>query len=678
MITTSIEKPTTTVFLAPPRIFRRADSSTNSGSSTSESSSKASSTKCGNGSKCTLPADRTESATVAVAVVVPVVVVILVLGFVLWKVWRRSRKEAMEDNDPDFDGDGEYMPAANAGYELKENSVPTSGSNFDDYEFKSQGYPADAGYAGSNYYKPPIVDPFQLPMSDDAGDLRTFARSIQNNEFDGYRLASHSASELSLSNPTGGFHRPHTFIQQGRSGSFTSSNLMSVESADNVARINDGHIQDSMPQATQAEEMASGESGEYASDVENSPIKNARAEVAQGYIGDSAGLDPEKSFKGSASIENDKASSNQSFVDAGLDVSKTGMEKGSEYDDDYEIHNSKEEENIKRMKSIYEVYLDRNGTVRTVNPPSKETEEELGAHEEGFAASESLPAGASFQIHEAAERQKQLDASNTEVVRDELQLPGQGEETVARTRAASSIYSELPAMPQQTAQANQYRRQAPYEQPAQYEYQPEYYNDPNAVYSYQNQAYMPQQYHHPQALENIEELPNPSSLPFSATTSSLTSYNKKAGRSLTPGGMPVYNGTKVNPIDHPELFYSQSSLVDEQSAYAQQTPSQGQVLPHHLRQSVVMTNPAQLSHPTLFKPAGSFRNFSAANSRNNSMTSQHSVQQHQTQLAHQRVSGILDDHDTVQPPRLGGILPHSGSHDDLRRQLGSSDNYNVS
>lgn len=96
------------------------------------------------------------------------------------------------------------------------------------------------------------------------------------------------------------------------------------------------------------------------------------------------------------------------------------MEKGSEYDDDYEIHNSKEEENIKRMKSIYEVYLDRNGTVRTVNPPSKETEEELGAHEEGFAASESLPAGASFQIHEAAERQKQLDASNTEVVRDEL------------------------------------------------------------------------------------------------------------------------------------------------------------------------------------------------------------------------------------------------------------------
>lgn len=101
--------------------------------------------------------------------------------------------------------------------------------------------------------------------------------------------------------------------------------------------------------------------------------------------------------------------------------------------------------------------------------------------------------------------------------------------------------------------------------------------------------------------------------------------------------------------------------------------------PYQLRQSVVMTNPSDLTAKPSYKPAGSFRSVSATNSRNNSLTTQNNIylQQQQQQLYNSRVSGILEETDVVQPPSVGGILPHSGSQDDLRKQLGSSHNYTV-
>lgn len=42
-----------------------------------------------------------------------------------------------------------------------------------------------------------------------------------------------------------------------------------------------------------------------------------------------------------------------------------------------------------------------------------------------------------------------------------------------------------------------------------------------------------------------------------------------------------------------------------------------------------------------------------------------------------RVSGLLDDSDILQPRSMGEILPFNASADDLRKQLGSSHNYEI-
>ena len=146
------------------------------------------------------------------------------------------------------------------------------------------------------------------------------------------------------------------------------------------------------------------------------------------------------------------------------------------------------------------------------------------------------------------------------------------------------------------------------------------------------------------------------------------------------------NGTALNIMDNPEMFYAQSDNQfmppnqfgnDNTSIATGGTQSTG-LHPHQMRNSIVMTNPSELQVNTLYKPAGSFRKFNDPYSRNNSMNSQaNTYQQYVQNQMHTRVSGILEEEDILQPPSVPGILPHSGSSEDLRKQLGSSHNFNV-
>ena len=91
--------------------------------------------------------------------------------------------------------------------------------------------------------------------------------------------------------------------------------------------------------------------------------------------------------------------------------------------------------------------------------------------------------------------------------------------------------------------------------------------------------------------------------------------------------------------------------------------SGSKVLPHHLRNSIVMTNPMELGQTMkTYKPAGSFRK--------NQMFQQQQMYGNQYG-ADPRVSTLIDDMDMQVPVKLtGNLLPHRmGSKDDLRRQL---------
>ena len=171
----------------------------------------------------------------------------------------------------------------------------------------------------------------------------------------------------------------------------------------------------------------------------------------------------------------------------------------------------------------------------------------------------------------------------------------------------------------------------------------------------------PQLKMHPQTLEDINALPTPTQLAYSASHS-LTSFKKQPFKNYKMAMQSaLQNGTLPNPMDNPDMFYINTH----------EGPLMKKVWipqPHHLRKSIVMTDPNVLSKDRTFKPAGSVR----------------IIQEHaNTQLAESasdnpmRVSELLDSADMAHTGSVGGILPVSNSNDGLRRELGTSHNYNI-
>ena len=258
-------------------------------------------------------------------------------------------------------------------------------------------------------------------------------------------------------------------------------------------------------------------------------------------------------------------------------------------------------------------------------------------------------------------------------------------------RPPSSIYSEAPG-PTHFQQQNYQQHQLPQGYNMQ-QLQAQWGGNPQGQY-YQ-QEYLPQEYYmqsipyqhgHPQTLEEIGELPTPAKLVNSSSLHSLTSFRGPSkpqyGQQLQPASI---NGTALNPMDHPEMFYlsntepsftqdQQTRNSDSTSSLSKNGSSTSALLPFQLRTSVVMTNPAEVDSNNSYKPAGSIRKFNDTNGRNNSFTTQTNPYQ---QMLESRVSGILEPTDVIQPVSMSNILPHSGSQEDLRKQLGTSDKYKI-
>lgn len=659
-----------------------------SSSMTSTSSGK--SAKCtGSKQECQKPSN-TSAVTVGVAVGIPVGCVCILLGIILWVVYRRSKKEAQEDNDPDFEGDTEYL-SSDAAYKLPFSSVSHSGNSRTPQEWKEDGDTYFPPPQGNMYYgndssrssQGKNLDPFFEPAND-AHSLRDFARQLHGEKFGAYRIASNpnSRNESQLSLP---FEKAQARISEKNSASLNASDL--------------GHVYSSNTQLSSSSQ----------SPLQESPVKSTAGDVTKQYVEDNSGFDVEHS-RADTTLEYDlpqlkepsEISRNTfNFEMGNVNEYETNGGESSGFNDsgfndsgndDGENRviqmSTAEEEDIKRMKSIYKVYLDRNATVKQV------------------AADQNDVVALPDQANEPGELLPTQNHVSTENV-SYMQVP------TSSQRVASSIYSATHSQlyPEQPVQGHQYQQQ---QQQPYTTYEPQTYGPPShdntihdnrmlyqqqphqeygdmSMQSYPTQEYhnMPpqqymgqnyiqqQQFAHPQTLESIDELPPPIMLPNSASSHSLTSFKQKAKHpQLTQLQAARINGMAVNPISHPEMFYAQGN--DSYSSYQKSINGASNVqpaAPYQLRQSVVMTNPTDLVAAPRFRPAGSIRNVSAASSRNNSMTTNMNPQYQQQQAYNSRVSGLLNESDLVHPPSVGGILPHNGSNDDLRKQIGSSHNY---
>ncbi|AMD18646.1 HBL256Wp [Eremothecium sinecaudum] len=141
------------------------------------------------------PSVGSESAII-IGVLIPAVIIMIGLGVVLVIVWRRSRAEALEDDDPMFYGETEYLPDAETidlyssdGYDGTRNKHRFSEVSYKPPEFaglRTQGARASA--------RSSQIDGFILP--DDMMDtdtLRNFVRAVEGTEYDGYKVAENSS-----------------------------------------------------------------------------------------------------------------------------------------------------------------------------------------------------------------------------------------------------------------------------------------------------------------------------------------------------------------------------------------------------------------------------------------------------------------------------------------------------
>ncbi|CAI8492357.1 unnamed protein product [Pichia kudriavzevii] len=67
--------------------------------------------KCvGSKQECETGTDTTNTLAICLAVIIPVVVVAIIIAFFIYKAYRRNKKEALEDDDPDFNVDNIMLP----------------------------------------------------------------------------------------------------------------------------------------------------------------------------------------------------------------------------------------------------------------------------------------------------------------------------------------------------------------------------------------------------------------------------------------------------------------------------------------------------------------------------------------------------------------------------------------
>lgn len=633
-------------------VVKRAQSS---GSSTTSGKDA----KCtGSKSSCERPSN-TNAVTVGVAVAIPVGCVLILFVVILWVVYRRNKKEAQEDNDPEFEGDTEYLPAAKGakGYSLSSSSGSGDSRTPREWVGDEESYFGNPGrYVRGNESardsQARNLNPFFLPEGND-DSLRDFARQLQNDELGPYRIASNSHSRVTsqLSLP----------LEK-------NAVKVSPDVGSSTTAYTSGNANDTLSDATPAGDLRSSSEPP----LNQSPVKSAAGDVTRKFAEDHSGLEAEHSKLDSLDNQNSHTRAAEIFHD---DFDFDAREpqnrlddpvSGEVRDDDHVITlSAKEEEDIRRMKSVYKVYLDRNGTMK--QQPVDEQELEDYEEQEAIAQSSNI---------------SETDAGT------HLRVASDSH------RVASSIYSAPPpqSYPVQESQVNAEYYMDHNSTSQQYSNQPQNvapygYVQPYAQSYEQQQQYPPQhypmhfpqhQYAHPQTLETIGELPTPTNLPFSTSSHSLTSFKQKSKQpQIAQLQAARINGTAVNPMDHPEMFYAHGN-----DSYASYQTANGSVVsqpaaPYQLRQSVVMTNPADLTPAPRFRPAGSIRTASAANTRNNTMTSRMNPYYQQQQAYNSRVSGLLNEADVTQPPSVGQILPHSGSNEDVRRQIGTSHNYNV-
>jgi hypothetical protein len=710
----SVSSSITTSFVD---LNKRADSSSSSGSgSGSASSTKSSST---NGDSCSGDKQKcqkgsyVDAKTVGISVAVPVAVFLLIIGFFMWRSYRKGKKESAEDDDPDFYGETTILPDyPNRGYDEFGNPISGAkgpGGGFDKFNGDNQSYYSMDPFGNNNSARYPaqVMNPPQsarlaserslnnnspfyesipLPYQHNLGSkhsLDEFAKHSLGNEHSGYAISRPSSRTTSRNDSASVYktQSPHSstfnMLQQQQKRAAAERALSSEE----PTTTESSYSHEKKPDAEDEDQFKTRNND--GDTFKDSATGQAQHLDSQNYHhrqnSDLSYSEDEPEFIFATDRlpeENDQSRNKDQIIVPPTDNHPVDQLKVTNPDEEEE-----DDEDIKRMKSVYKVYFDRENSVKGKKPEADEEIPSLPNLEDSLPQGQSLNSTIpTLNVEEdfsfdngAPEKESHEQDEENDPLPTSFGL--KVNETAQSRRAASSIYSSIPlpyenaypSVPEQQQQQQQQQQQyQPSRLPQQY---------PRQV-PYQQQQQQQQGTRPPPPLSRIQipqyndpaapEVPSASRMNYDSI---VTNTEYAPTKSLTGGSRPGNFGTKkpFNPIHYSDQIFRPTSPSTPSSPGFDQLNSDGYdfndvtpPLPHHIRQSIVMVNPVEIGKQKIYRPAGSFSQYqqqSANSSRNGSMTSASVAYSQQEQQ------------------EGNDYLPKSGSQADLRKHLGSSNNY---
>lgn len=650
----------------------------------SSSTHKSSTSKCSNKQQCE-HGTSTNGLTIGLAIGIPVFVFLSIIGVFVIRAYRKNKKEDAEenDNDPDYYGESTVLPE----YPKRRGNqqVPPQ---FDDASVvSSHQNPFNGGqqrFARDNTRYPSAVFNPQQQTQSRAPSMPNDHATEHN--YEGFTIPyQHSfGSKHSLDDyakHVGGDYQAYGLANSAVPSRPQSPYISPSSSQLDVSKHNVRNLMEK-------DDFTTDSSNSYRQEKE-SPIDSVnRNTVTEGevpYVGDD--YDDSPDAFADPKMQNARRQSGLSFIESEPEMLNQKTVAFSTHPEMHEVEregpDEEEDEDIKRMKSVYRVYFDRENSVKstkTLNPGNDDDDEEevpplpqmpspVAFNEPAFVKSvqeENEP-------EEFPEVSGYFDEPEAESTQDEPEFL-----TVSakKQRAVSSVYSTVPLQYGQYGQEQQ-QQQQPTDQHLRYQpqdYQPQPVQQqhsgqpPSQYYQYsgrqqqpppqQYQQAPPQQYQQfqpptftgkPRYEQQVSELPSANRINYD----SIVSDTQFAPTKSFTGDRPQLAVRPFDPLQYSDQIFSPTS---PNSPNSPQFGSVGSAppAPHHMRQSIVMMNPVEIGKQKIYRPAGAFSQINSANSSR---------------------AGSLTSQSAYAPPQGHDELPRSGSQSDLRKQLGSSDNY---
>ncbi|KAH3660334.1 hypothetical protein OGAPHI_006920 [Ogataea philodendri] len=643
--------------------------------------------KCSKGEQYCETGNGISTTSIVLAVVIPVAVVAIGILFFVWRAWKRNKKEALDDNDPDFYGENTVLPD----YPLKEDlysNKDTTENPFDGTTSRSPNRGIDEkdrsfSKTGSFYNTSQLslgtgnilgtprapLESFVIPRVDDSTSkhsLDQLSRQL-GGVYPGYKVPEdvrHSSQNISRrssvsqdSKPLTGYAKStddlgkklpvetseKSFETPHESSTMLSHpvNTASPPTSSAAGEAEDSEVdEDKFYEASVSDRKFSYENNKdnrYSFDnFDNESVVHQQQEEEEDkhnlYGAQADEPEEEEEYEPVA----------ESSVHPATSISRS-MRNPHELDDgevpdlnevlgDERVPISQEEEEqINRMKSVYKVYFSRENSLK-----SKKSNNNLQFENQDMPPLPALPKHEDETSYEEPyETGNYEESENARAARPQLALDTSMNDP--RASYASSIYLE-----NGNASA-----------PAQQQGHPFYPHQhiQNILNHQQSQAHYyrqlaAQQRRPQQPAVQMENLPSPHELNNrKSTLETFTQFEKQRKYMGKKGQSPAVMQQNFSPIENTQWGPSQTS------------PSHPS--PHQIRDSIVMFNPVDINYKKTYKPSGSLAEQvrkASPNSQGYSPT----------------VSRYNIDEPLTNPIRRIGsesLIPRSGSQSDLRKYV---------